>query len=311
VYQSGPRPYIDNLAEYMHDLIVDGDLDVSKSRFAVMIDNLNLVLLAGGRYRCTSAWNKRADDLDRCYKFYFPLRGRAVVEMDDGPRAIRAGNIYFLSGFRLRRQTCPSAMDVVWVHFMPESMPLQFLLHRAPAVHAWRERDWAWARPIVRRVVDLFEDPYSAAGHLRRDRPVALTCKLESLLILLLADLLEAHPATLVPDITPDMTRLEPAMAFLDEHYLESPPLARVAEVVGLAPNYLHRLFRRVFGVTPFDYMQRRRLDRARHLLTGSALQIQEIAAACGYDNPLYFSRVFARRFGLSPRALRRQEQSL
>jgi AraC-like DNA-binding protein len=68
-----------------------------------------------------------------------------------------------------------------------------------------------------------------------------------------------------------------------------------------MAPAYFHRRFRSTFGLTPHEYMLRRRMDLARHLLGDPALRVAEVAEAVGYDNPFYFSRVFRRHFGFPP----------
>ncbi|MEI8138243.1 MAG: helix-turn-helix transcriptional regulator [bacterium] len=52
---------------------------------------------------------------------------------------------------------------------------------------------------------------------------------------------------------------------------------------------------------SPFLYMMNQRLNKARHLLSSTSLSIKEIAEAVGYDNPLYFSRVFTTQMNITP----------
>jgi transcriptional regulator GlxA family with amidase domain len=47
--------------------------------------------------------------------------------------------------------------------------------------------------------------------------------------------------------------------------------------------------------------MMNQRLNKARHLLSSTSLSIKEIAEAVGYDNPLYFSRVFTTQMNITP----------
>ncbi len=74
-----------------------------------------------------------------------------------------------------------------------------------------------------------------------------------------------------------------------------------------LGPTYAHlsRLFRRKFGLTPVDYRNSIRLEHARALLRNPRLTIAEVAYRSGFDDPAYFSRLFKRRHGASPQALR------
>ncbi|MBR4711793.1 MAG: helix-turn-helix domain-containing protein [Clostridia bacterium] len=68
--------------------------------------------------------------------------------------------------------------------------------------------------------------------------------------------------------------------------------------------DYLRRLFQRSCGVTPLGYLTELRLNRAAQLLgcsDRSGLSVIDIARACGYRDALYFSRMFKRKFGVSP----------
>ncbi len=68
--------------------------------------------------------------------------------------------------------------------------------------------------------------------------------------------------------------------------------------------DYLRKLFKKEMGVTPLEYMTRLRMKKAEALLCAMGARdysVTEIAALCGYDDPLYFSRVFKKAFGVSP----------
>jgi len=89
-------------------------------------------------------------------------------------------------------------------------------------------------------------------------------------------------------------------------HYRENLTLKNLA---GMAPNYFHRRFKRVLGVTPFEYVTGERLNQARHLLASTRLTIKETADVVGYPDPLYFSRVFSRRLLMSQTKYRAAHQ--
>ncbi|MFD2080620.1 AraC-type DNA-binding protein [Actinopolymorpha cephalotaxi] len=74
----------------------------------------------------------------------------------------------------------------------------------------------------------------------------------------------------------------------------------------GFSGQHLNRVFGRVLGVTPLQYLTRLRLDRAAAMLIDRQLTIRAVAREVGYDDPYYFSRAFRARFGRSPSEYRR-----
>ena len=73
--------------------------------------------------------------------------------------------------------------------------------------------------------------------------------------------------------------------------------------------DYLRKLFKKEMGVTPHKFLMDIRLQTAAETLEsdyGDASSISEVARMCGFREPLYFSRVFKTRFGVSPTAYQR-----
>ncbi|MDX1757686.1 MAG: AraC family transcriptional regulator [Marinobacter sp.] len=92
------------------------------------------------------------------------------------------------------------------------------------------------------------------------------------------------------------------------EAELERPlTLADMAGWVNLSPYHFARLFRATFGCAPYQYVQERRLTRARDQLRRPGSKITAIALACGFSDPSQFARAFRKRFGLTPSAYRSQ----
>jgi AraC-like DNA-binding protein len=271
-----------------------------------MIDDFNLILLSGGRYLCDPTWTKHASSIDECFKVYYPVSGEACLEMDSGQFPIEAKGVYFVSGFRLRRQACPTAMEVYWLHFVPVSLYLRYLLDRVTPVLRLLPERAGWSTALEQDICKCFDNPFRDQNLPRPDATPAIACRLQGFLLTLVSRLLETLKPEMLREFHPEFLRLKPALDFMHRHYRDNPSLERVAAVAGLAPNYFHRRFHRLFGLTPFNYMLNQRLNQARHLLASTPLSVKEVAGSVGYADQLYFTRVFAHQMQMSPSEYRK-----
>ncbi|HYF49843.1 MAG TPA: helix-turn-helix transcriptional regulator [Planctomycetota bacterium] len=87
----------------------------------------------------------------------------------------------------------------------------------------------------------------------------------------------------------------------LVKHACDETSLADLAHSAGVAPTHAGELFRKEFGIRPVEFRTQIRLEKARDMLATTTLNIKEVARKCGYPDPLYFSKLFRRHFGLSP----------
>lgn len=82
--------------------------------------------------------------------------------------------------------------------------------------------------------------------------------------------------------------------------------LKRFAEELFLNTSYLSTLFKKEVGMTLTDYVNKNRIDYAKKLLKSTTLSIQDIAIQCGIPDIHYFTRLFRREMGMSPREWRK-----
>ncbi|MGC9451656.1 MAG: helix-turn-helix domain-containing protein [Oceanipulchritudo sp.] len=80
-----------------------------------------------------------------------------------------------------------------------------------------------------------------------------------------------------------------------------------LARQCGLSVSRFAHLFKEEMESTPQQFVERRRMEQARNLLRFSNLPIAEVARACGFEDPYYFSSRFRKRHGISPSGYRGQ----
>lgn len=94
-------------------------------------------------------------------------------------------------------------------------------------------------------------------------------------------------------------------IAYMNEHLHQSIDLTILAQQSGLTKDHFIRLFYASYGYTPFDYFIRLKMQTACDLLLTSDYSIKKIAASLGYEDAYYFSRIFKKKIGVSPKMYR------
>jgi AraC-like DNA-binding protein len=116
----------------------------------------------------------------------------------------------------------------------------------------------------------------------------------------------QRHPSlTLVNDET--FRRLCRARDLLAEEFRSQIFLDTAAREACLSPFHFHRLFHSTFGETPHDFLTRRRMERARHLLASGEMTVTEVCLEVGYSSLGSFSSKFQSLVGLPPTQYQRQ----
>lgn len=103
------------------------------------------------------------------------------------------------------------------------------------------------------------------------------------------------------------MQAVESAVQVMHTHLHEFLTLADLADVACLSPFHFNRVFRRLVGIPPGEYLAALRLQAARHLLLSTSLSVTDICFEVGYSSPGSFTTRFTQLVGLSPRLLRRR----
>jgi AraC-like DNA-binding protein len=91
----------------------------------------------------------------------------------------------------------------------------------------------------------------------------------------------------------------------VDARYADPLDLDALSRAANVSPRHFSRSFRRTFGETPYQYLLTRRIERARHLLRTTDLQVAEVCLAVGFTSVGSFTTTFRRHVGVTPTAYR------
>jgi len=93
----------------------------------------------------------------------------------------------------------------------------------------------------------------------------------------------------------------------VESHWNRQVSLRELARLSQCSVSTLRRHFQRTLGISPYEWILRARIGRARRLLATTTLRVKEIAGHVGFEDPFQFSRTFRRRTGSSPRQFRQE----
>jgi len=276
------------------------DMDDIRVMVTARSDRLQLGYLYGGSVRYQPGEVLGPRDLTD-YELVLLTEGHATYQADEARHEIAPGDLVLARpGFRERytwdqRQFSRHS----YFHFSIEAIP-----HHWPGPDNWP----VFHRRPDRAVESLF---LSILGRSHRSSGLAAPPPLDTHMVETLIELLlDPHGGTAIPD---DSERPQPVARALKwmRHTLEENPhatvsLDEVARQAGVSPKHLCRVFRQSLGHSPMVTLRLLRLQLAVALLVRSSLAVKEIAAQCGFADPLYFTRCFSAAFGRSPSGVRR-----
>ena len=102
---------------------------------------------------------------------------------------------------------------------------------------------------------------------------------------------------------------IQEAVIFMEHNYQRELTVEEVADACKLNRSYFSKLFKESMGCPPQEFLIRLRLSKAAEQMKRTKASIGEISVSCGYPNQLHFSRAFKKRYGVSPREWRLQNE--
>lgn len=109
--------------------------------------------------------------------------------------------------------------------------------------------------------------------------------------------------------VTSDIARFSEALSYINSNFhLESLDRDSVAKVMCMSPTHFSKMFHKMVGMPFRDYLLNTRLNYANGMLKMTDMTIVEIALMSGFNSESYFSKVFKKRFGVSPGKVRRRK---
>ncbi len=291
-------------SEFLVSFSVMRVLAENTGRVSSLFDSVHLRLFDARFISIDQGWNAQ-NVQSSFWRFYFNTSDGAALNLEDGLYPLRKDQIYFVpAGVRF---SCHNMCDIQ--HFY-----VHFDLLGLPSV-ALRE---LFARPVqVRDSPALAHSTKQLAHDLRvlaevQTVDIGWQCRIKSLLYeALWVYLSDTSPETQerLRQLTQSHAPVLPAMQHIENNLSQPISNAELAQLCYLSEDYFIRRFRECVGQSPSQYIRERRVTMAAQQLLFSSASIDDIAAATGFGNRFYFSRVFTQQMGVSPAVYRKSSR--
>lgn len=105
-----------------------------------------------------------------------------------------------------------------------------------------------------------------------------------------------------IPSVT-NLEQVEAVMTYIQTHLSDQLRLEQLADIAHLSPCYFSAIFKRLNGMSPWNYITAKRIELAQNLLSSSSMSMTDVAQACGYNNAANFNRAFRQICNMAPSA--------
>lgn len=155
---------------------------------------------------------------------------------------------------------------------------------------------------LIAQFIDSLEFYFDNPTFVNND---LLELKIKELLLLLMQTNYVSSVQELITDLYSVKTiKLNEVIAL---HTYSNLTVNDLAKLCNMSLSSFKRAFRNFFNDSPNNYLNTKKINKAQELLQASELNISDIAYETGFNDPLYFTRVFKKRVGLSPSEFRLQ----
>ncbi len=279
---------------------------------------LTLSLLYAGFKRVGPWWNFK-NVISPFYRLYYVSDGEGQVYMHNRAYELKAGDLFLIPKFTFHSYACGSSMDHYYICFLDDSA--EGLGIPAPEKLRAQARASSYDLGLVKRFLELNPgralermDPkqYGYDAHRLNCGPdglLAADARLESegILMQLLSRFL-TEESLAAQGHGNSYERLVRVTHYINSHLEEKLSVPGLAARSCLSPDYFARIFKRVFGMAPCEYIQRKRIERAQFLLVTTQLSVGQVAGLVGIDNSAQFARLFKKIAQSSPREYRNRQ---
>lgn len=265
--------------------------DTLKENAGLSVYNTGYEDCAGGK-----GWGPALRDH---YLIHAVSSGRGEYVYDRQSHPVRAGDLFLIFPGQLvsYRADADDPWEYCWVGFNGTDarrlVSMAGFTQERPVLHGLGDE----VQRLLLRISEV-------SGNTAADDAAMVGC-----LYLFLAQLIRQNARTAGTD--PHQEYVANALRFIQYNYAGDIGVSDIARYVGISRSQLYRAFLQDFSLSPHAYLQKYRINEACSLLRRPDFSVAEVAGSVGFNDPLYFSRVFKSLKGCTPSEYQREARQI
>jgi AraC-like DNA-binding protein len=292
------------------------------NRLKKILDRLEIDILNIEYYSVGKEWNYR--NVNNPYsRIYLVTEGFGLIKHHGQTFELRPGNLYLIPCFTKVDMLCPDSFCHYYIHFTTRiETGLDILsifqchyqaeaqrhnigysiFERLLELNPHRELfEYDARKPIYQKVLDR-------THLLDQKKPPQNLLETNALLRILLSAFFSDYDHPQTYNTLHGLTRFQHVLAYIRENLHHPLTIQVLADIAKLNPTYFSNLFSQCMGLSPIQYINKRRVEEAQQLLLSTDQTLYQIARQVGFTDEYYFSRVFKKTVGIAPDHYRKQD---
>lgn len=262
---------------------------MNKEQNLLIFNNIQFIIHEARWAKVTNQW-KNFVSLYPYNRLYLVTEGEAYISLKQKTLHLKPGNCYFLPAFNVVTANCANYMTHYFIHFQAIKETSEHSLFDYYSLPDYINADES--------SLNLFQ---TAVANRSRSNPMEMLY-LEGALKILLApffkDLLQ---------INMENSRFVNVIKYINDNILMKIKISELAKIMNLTENHFSYVFKKYFNISPKKFILNKKINKAQILLSENFYNIKEIAYMLGFDNEMYFSRLFKVKTKMSPLEYKKQ----
>ena len=255
-----------------------------------IISNLQINIELAGYTQCWKDWQD-FDYTPSYNKFYFICQGEGWLKIKDKEFYPKPGQL-FLMPANVKQSYCTISQNPFikyWCHFTAKIMDKNLF--------DFIQTPYFIEVSNIKKIETLFNDliKYYEDNHLSS----LLSSK--AILLEIIAEFIGHIEPGIHISLNQSSDSLNSIIEYIEKNISENITIEKLAKIANYHPNYFIRIFKSNIGISPIQYINRIRLEKAKKLIMQSNMTIGEIASSVGINDVSHFSKSFKNYTGFTP----------